>query len=1344
MKTEQSYYLDPIDFDPFAGPAIEQIVPLAKPQEEIWLSCKLGGDDANRCYNESVSLQLNGQLDKQALQIALQDLILRHQSLRSTFKSDGTQILIYQSISANLIFRDLSSESSFDQQKLIKQFLENESLQTYDLENGPLFRTTLFKLSAEEYYFTLSAHHIICDGWSLGVLLQDLSKLYTVYQQGQQPQLPEVPQMSLYITEQLEFAATQAYQQTKQFWIDQFSQNIPVTELPIDFSRPVGRTYKSHRQDFKLDPALSSAIKKTGAKIGCSFVVTLLSAFEILLHQITGQQEIVLGLPASGQAASGYYGLTGHCVNLLPIKSVLKEASTFNAYLKQRKTEILDALEQQQFSFGTLIKTLQFSRDASRIPLVPIVFNMDMNMDDGVAFTGLSYRLHYNPRAFETFEIFLNASGSENELTLEWSYNTQLFKPETIRWMMACFEELLQQLSEQPDRAINRISILPKNSSSDQEKTRNDTAAVDSQGSLPDMISQNLEKYAVKTAISFYDQTITNGELLSKSNQLANFLVKKGIRKGDLIGVALDRSIKMVMTILAVLKSGAAYIPLDPTYPHDRIHYMLQDSGAKLLLVNQKYKGQFLSDAEEILLEDVIPELQSYSAKNPELTINGSDLAYVLYTSGSTGRPKGVQIEHHSLINLLSSVYKWPGIAADDRMLALSTISFDIAGLELFLPLISGAEMVLADTKIAKDGYELLKLIKSANISLIQATPATFRMLLEAGWTDKLPVRIFCCGEALQPDLAKKLTTLCAGLWNMYGPTETTIYSTGKQIFYEDKLITIGRPIDNTQVYILDEYFNLLPDGEIGEIFIAGDGVARGYLNQVGLTVTRFPKDIISTDSGKKMYRTGDVGRLLPNGEIEYLGRADHQVKIRGHRVELGEIEAQLTLQNQINQVVVVAQEDQYGNQQLVAYVIAPLVDEDNSKIWINNWKTAIKEVLPPFMIPAHFILLTEFPLTPNNKIDRNALPKPQTTQNNETASDYIGPRTDAEKLVSDIWCSVLGLSAISINDNFFEIGGHSLSAVQIMSRLEKETGKRLPLSSLFKSSTIESLSLLLTGVEKSINWSSLVPIKPTGNKMPVYLIHGSDSNVLNFNSIAKHVDDDQPVYGLQARGLDGHDKPLDNMEEIASNYVEEIVKNNPVGPYAIAGYSFGGYVAVEMARQLRLMGKEVKMLGMIDTNAEDHLSDKSIFYKVFIKIFRQFKKLVWIILSLFTQPKTTITYQFNFVLKKIKAIAVYLGILKEETVTTDKYMLEVKQISEQHDIAYYNYKVEPFDGTIDLFRAKERIYYIDDFKFLGWKKYASKGVKIYEVPGDHKTLFDSPNDKEFATALQDCLNQCA
>ena len=1340
MNTNPKYNLEPVDFDPFAEAETEIFVPLSKPQEEIWLSCKFGGEDANRAYNESVSLELHGDLDQQALEKALQDLILRHQSLRSTFNSTGTEIIIHQNQFLNLVYKDLSNQKQTEQQAILQQFLQEEAHQAYDLENGPLFRTTLFRLSKQEYYFTFSAHHIICDGWSLGVFLQDLSKLYTAYRQRRQPQLPEAPQMDRYITAQFHFEKTKAYQETRQFWVSQFSKKVPVTELPIDCPRPSVRTYKSSREDFKLSLELTLAVKKTGAKNGCSFVVTLLSAFEVLLHQLTGQQEVVLGLPAAGQLASGCYGLTGHCVNLLPIKSVLKEASTFNAYLKQRKTEILNVLEHQQFSLGSLLKILPIARNPSRIPLVPIVFNMDMNMDEGVNFEGLTYQLHSNPRAFETFEIFVNASGTEQDLTLEWSYNTQLFTAGTIGRMMKSFEKLLQVLAQEPDREIGSIGISTRKQHQD-EKKYFPTIASCPQVTVSELVSRSLKKHAVKTAVRFGEGQITNGELLSKSNQMAALLIEKGLCQGDLIGVSLDRSIEMIVALLAILKAGAAYIPLDPAYPQERINDMLRDSEAKFLLSNQKYSGQYFSAVKEVLLEELLLEMVSYPTKNPDVGLTGADLAYVLYTSGSTGKPKGVQIAHYNLTNLLLSIQKWPGITSDDKMLALTTISFDIAGLEIFLPLISGAEIVLADTKTAKDGFELLKLIQTSGVTLVQATPPTFWMLLEAGWKEKIPARIFCCGEALPQILAKKMLPLCAGLWNMYGPTETTIYSTGKQITDTDELITIGKPIDNTQVYLLNEQLGLVPEGEIGELFIAGEGVAQGYLNQPELNASRFRVDNFSGIEGRKMYRTGDVGRILQNGEIEYLGRTDHQVKIRGHRVELGEIEARLCQQEKIKQAVVIAGEDPQGNQQLVAYVIAPTIKKNVEQHWAGIWKTALKEVLPPFMVPARIVLLDQFPLTPNNKTDYKAL---AAMAQNPTPdiSGFTAPRTSAEKLVSNIWCETLGLPAISIYDNFFEIGGHSLLAVQMMAKIEKETGKRLPLAALFESSTIKSLSLLLQTDKKNITWNSLVPIRPKGNKTPLYMVHGAGLNVLLFNSLLLHLDPGQPVYGLQAKGLNGVDTPLDKLEDIASYYISEILKHNPNGPYALAGYSLGGTIAYEMAKQLQALGKEVKVLALFDSYA----SQTEYYYPKSIRLLRKIRdyacRFFYTFVLLIKNPRSTFNYKIQAIKRKLTSIYAKMNPFKSENETgLNGYLQAIDKLNQKAAAAYF---MTPYTGTVDLFRAKVRTYYMPDPEYLGWKKYALKGVRIHEIPGDHNYIFAPPNDKEFARVLQNCLNQSA
>ena len=1324
---------EPVDFDPFAGPELIRAVPAIEPQLEIWASCLLGGEDANRSYNESVSLRMTGTFNLSAMRAALKDLVQRHEALRSAFSGDGTQICIYKDLSSKLFYEDLSAESVNAQQEYIAEFSKRNAETPFDLLNGPLFRVALFKLSEAEHYLTLSAHHIICDGWSLGILMQDLGKLYSAYTKGEIPVLQPALPLSTYAREHWKFAESDQYKKIEQYWIDQFKDNVPVLNMPTDFPRPSVRTYKSHRDDFTIDQELVAAIKKMGAKAGCSFVTTLLASFEVFLHRVTGQNDIVLGLPAAGQSATGNYALVGHCVNLLPLRSYPSGELSFAEYLKLRKKNILDDYDHQQFTFGSLLKKLNIARDPSRVPLVPVVFNIDMGLDDGVSFEGLTYKLIYNPREYENFEIFLNTTGSGQSLILEWSYNTDIFKSATIKRMMDEFESLLKAVTASPEIKIKDIPLVSTNVLRATLSDWNNTfVSYPKENSLPDLITAIVHQYPDNIAIQFGDRKISYRELEETSDNLASLLFDRGARSGEIVGLAVDRSAEMLISLLAIMKSGAAYLPIDPQYPQQRIEYMLQDSSAKILLTSKKYKKRFYSGASEILVEDAWQKLSGYSWKKVAQRIGGKDLAYVLYTSGSTGKPKAVQIEHHSLVNFLLSMQKAPGIRSSDRLLAVTTISFDIAGLELFLPLISGAEVIITDMDTVKDGRLLLEIVQNKKITIMQATPSTWKIMLESGWENSIPLKALCGGEALPKDLAEKLLSKVDSLWNMYGPTETTIWSTTKQIKPNDEIITIGRPIDNTQVYILDDYMRALPAGSVGEIFIGGDGVARGYLNRPELTHERFPDNVVM-NGGSKMYRTGDLGRFLENGEIQCLGRIDQQVKIRGYRIELGEIEQLLNQHKEVKESVVAAREDK-----LVAYVVPQHgISSETSKQneLFSAWRKSLKESLPDYMVPSDFVLLKKLPLTPNGKIDRNALPKPE-MQSASTAVKFAAPRTDMEKTIATIWAELLGITNISIYDDFFELGGHSLIAARAMIRLERETGKRLPLASLLEAPTVEKLSHLVNADVPSVNWNSLVPIKTTGHKQPIYIVHGFGMNVLLFNNVAKNMDAEQPVYALQARGLNADDKPFDRMEDIAAHYISEIIAQDPGPSYALAGYSFGGIIAFEMAKQLKAMGKEISMLGMFDTYA-DNYSDyfDPRLRRVTKKVRRQFPKMLFILKSLFKHPVGTIAYQVDFVKSKISKL---FGNSQPTEALTEN---DIK-IGEIYDYAYRNYKMTPYDGVIDLFKVKTRLYFLDDLEFLGWKPYARHGVVVHDIAGDHKTFLFSPFDKEFGRILQGVMDE--
>jgi amino acid adenylation domain-containing protein len=1414
-------------------------VPATESQQEIWISCLLGGDDASRSYNLSVSLDISGPLNREYLEQSLQELINRHEALRCVFTDDASEVCIHPQQNLILYYEDLGQSSKEQQLSGLGLFVKQETNTAFDLTNGPLYNLSLFRLAEDRHVLVFTAHHIICDGWSMGLFLKELGDLYSAYVRHETPSLPHAVSWIQYALKQKKFSGSKEYHDLGQFWIRQFKEGVPVLDIPPDFTRPANRTTKSACFDIKVDHVLLSDIKTLSTSQSCSLPITFRAAFEIMLYQVSGQDELVLGLPSAGQPLTGNYSLMGHCVNLLPLKSKLQSDYSFTEYLRERKLSTLDAYDHQQFTFGSLLKILNIPRDPSRVPLVSAVFGMDAGINKASHMEGLKTKVIYNKRDYENFELFVNTTAEEEEFKFEWTYNTQLFREDSIRAMSDKFISILYTVVKDPEIKIN--DLLQKGSPEIQmvsAEWNNTAAEYPINTAVHEFVSRNADLLPDKIALKFNDKIITYKELNEQANRLAAYLISKGIKHGDKVALALDRSEKMLICLLAIMKSGAAYIPVDPDYPKKRIEYMLRDSAAEFLISSGRYKGNFIiADVNEIIFDEIEEQLSQYSGSDPGLNVKGNDLAYVIYTSGSTGQPKGIAIEHHSLTNFLCSMQKKPGISAADKLLAVTTISFDISGLELYLPLISGAELLLTDAETAKDGRELLDLIRKERVSILQATPSTWRMMLESNWTEKLELKALCGGEALPKDLAESLLAKCSSLWNMYGPTETTIWSALKEIRDTKDPISIGKPIDNTQIYILDQHLNPVPQGNTGEIYIGGEGLAREYLNKPELSSTGFIASPFKTGSSSRIYRTGDLGKYLPDGDIICYGRIDNQVKIRGYRIELGAIEDALNTQPLVKESAVIAREDRPGDRRLTAYIVSE--SAETNKAQIENWKNGIKEVLPPYMIPGDFVILDKLPLLPNGKTDRKALPKPNQisdigktkelpnteleklisgiwedilkiqnigasddffelgghsllavqvmsrieketgiklpltsifkvsilrpfaelfsnaapnipgTEKDNYKSDqerkekeFIAPRTDVEQLVAEIWSEHLGIGKIGVYDDFFELGGHSLLAVRVLNQIERETGKRLPLATLFEHTTVEAMAMMLKMDARSITWDSLVPIKPHGRKMPLYIVHGAGLNVLFFNTLAKNMDPEQPVYGLQAKGLNGVDEPLEKIEDMAAYYISEIVRQNPSGPYALAGFSFGGIIAFEMAKQFKARGKEVKMLAMFDTYAYQSRRYDPTFKKLF-KSARYFsKQLLYTFTLLKEDPKRTIEYKSEAIKRRL--IQFYWKLKYGEKQNQEGFFGYANNIDIKNNQAWEKYVFTPYDGAIELFRAKKRTFYMDDFEYLGWKPFALKGINIHEIPGEHNYIFAPPNDKEFAEILQECLDQAA
>ncbi len=1312
-------------FDPFAGPELDCVVYTTKAQSEIWTACYFGGKDATRAYNESISLDFTGSLDVDSMDQAIQKLLERHESLRATFSTDGVYMSIFKEMIIEITKVDISNLEEIHKQDTIDQYIKEDINFLFDLVQGPLIKVGLLKISDKDHKLVITVHHIICDGWSIGIILQDLGAIYSALVSHELPDLPIPLRFSDYANEEQLFSKSDENKKSERFWYKMYENSIPVLNVPTDYPRPLIRTYKSQRLDFALDANLLSNLKQTGLSSGASLVTTLLVSFEVFIYQLTRQADIAIGLPSAGQAITGMNHLVGHCVNLLPLRSKPNPKLSFINYLKQRKSDLLDAYDHPRLSFGSLLQKLNVARDPSRIPLIPIGINIDMGLADGVNFKDLEFKLIINPKAFEIFEIFLNISGTDKNLVFEWAFNNALFKPESINEMMVTFEKILQKIVKDPSKTLEQITF--RNFASDYVKI-NATKKDYPKSTLHQLFAKQAKLFPNSIAVEFNDQKITYSALAKEVNQMANYLLSQGLTSGQVVAVSLERSPELITVIFAILQCGASYVPIDTSYPDNRINLMIEDSNAAFY-IGLEFKKNFSNSVISLIISDIIIAMASFPAEPISLNVATESVAYIIYTSGSTGKPKGVQVTHYNVINLIYSMAEAPGISNKDKVFALTTISFDPMVIEVYLPLLFGACIVIVDDTTRSNGQLLLKKAINDKITFMLGTPSLWQMLLDSGWKTPLNIKAITGGEPLTKPLAQKLLTLCSELWNQYGPTETTVCSLLTKISINDTVISIGKPIANTKIYLLDENRNLVNPGEIGEIAIAGDGVSLGYLKRFALTNEHFVTDLLEVKSDRKMYLTGDLGKILPDGNIQSLGRIDQQVKMRGYRIELGEIEHSLMSIEGIKSAIVVAKGDV-----LVAFIVLDcklINDIDQIQLVRNHLATQ----LPNYMIPNIFHILENMPTTINDKIDRKALLDYKFNSENE--EKYTAPRTEEESLLASIWKESLQIENIDIFTNFFEMGGHSIKAVKVIIEIEKITGKRFPLSALFEYSTVEKFAKLLRK-DQEINSDCLVPLKPTGNKTPLFIIHGAGLNVLNFVNLSNQFDDEQPVYGIQGTAKE-YDEWYESIEAMASHYIDAIVKINPNGPYALAGFSFGGVVAFEMTRQLRQQGKKVILTGLLDSYLDSSYYYESYSQKKLIRYLDlTYKRLDFLkeMLLSWEAFKMRINSKKDYIVKK------HFGY---NNTMTDQEALALEQFIEADSMVKTivdRYHIKPQDIEVDLFRSKDDLHYKLDPTHLGWKKAALKGVKIHNIPGNHLDILAPPNDKILARMLQDILNK--
>ena len=1298
--TETRYV--PVEHDPFAGPEIARVIPTTEAQREVFVASEMGVD-ASCAYNESVSLELTGALDREALGTAMQALIARHESLRSTLSASGTRMIVTDEIRFDLPFTDLSTLRPEQRDQEVQRIAHADMNAPFDLRNGPVFRAALIRTSADSHLLRLSGHHAVCDGWSLGIMMAEISTLYNAAKNNGAPVMPDAVPFSDYALATIDFAKSPDHGAVESYWLDLFNGALPRPDLPTDRPRPKQKTYKGNRLDLDMPAELVRGLKETATRSGASFVTTLLTTFEVLLHKLTGDSDIVVGLPAAGQSDLDMKHLVGHCVNLLALRSRIDEEKPFIEHLKQRRTGVLDAFDNQKYTFGTLLRKLNVPREAGRIPLCPVVFNIDMNMDDGVAFDGLQHRFISNPRAFENFELFLNATGNDRHLTLEWSYNTDLFDEATVHGWMAQLIELAQRVATAPNATIAElISDAPVAGETEMPpKEWTGASVAHPTTGIASQFDKAAAEFPERIAVEMLDQRISYRELQQRVHAVSAHLVSMGVEPGDPVGLCMDRSFDMVVAMIATLRAGGCFVPFDPAYPADRLQFMFDDTDVKVMLAQRQLAGTLPKHNARIAFLDEI----GASPTSPTMpAIDGEAPAYIMYTSGSTGVPKGVVVPHRAISRLVHD-QNFLAFGPDLTFIQLSNISFDAATLEIWGALLNGGRLVLQPQQ-KPTLLEITETIQRHKVTTVWLTVGLFNLLVD-DHLDRLRglKHIFTGGDVLSvPHVRKALKVLGPGvLVNGYGPTENTTFTTCFPIDDEHAFkgsIPIGRPLHNTTVHILDDQQRPVPIGRQGELYTGGEGVALGYWKRDDLTAERFVADPFSEKQEAKMYRTGDMARWLPNGTIEFIGRADGQVKVRGFRVELGEIENALNDMPGVKDRVVTVRGASSAEKQLACYVV-PTDANDHSdpearEALIHRVREVLRERLPNYMVPTAFMVLPSFPLNPNGKVDRKALPAP-TTLTTVLKAHHVAPRDAMERTLAGIWSGLLNTDQIGIHDDFFDLGGHSLIGIQVLAQVEQQFSRTLPLKSLFEASTIAQFAELLRGEGARMEWSNLSLVQPDGPGLPVFCVHGDEAS----HFIPKHMGPERPFYAFFHQGEDGSAIEHDTVERIAAHFISEMKQARPQGPYLLTGYSFGGIVAYEMAQQLTAAGDQVPMLVLLDTYAPGlHITA----VESDAKFYDPLKKLVMrsLVKRALTSGRPVPMKLRNF------------------------------HIIDTYDKAVKAYRPKPYKGKLTVIKA-ERSWGPNE---MGWSALAQGGLEVQLVPGDHFSVILEPQVAVLAQRL--------
>ena len=1330
-------------------------VPLSPAQKRIWFIEQL--NPGVPVYNEAEAVHLRGTLNIDALERALNVIVARHEVLRSTIRvADGApHAVVHESWPLRLKRIDLSNLAPAESQSEVERLLVAEPRRLYDLEAEPGIRATALYLGPEEHVFILMMHHIVCDWASVGVIWRELSASYSSFAKGGDAVLPEVPfQSGDYASWQEQQLYSTSFAPDLKFWEEQLRDAPALLELPADRARLPVMSHRGARLRKMIGRALTERLRSTAGRENASLFTVFAAALNMLLYRYSANEDILLGIPLADRDLPELQGVIGFLLHTHVLRTKLSGNTTFRELLARVQQGVLELYAHRAAPFDQVVQKVRPERNAAYSPLFQVMLNWRdrEQLLSFIGLDGLTVESLLAESGTSKFDLLLFATDMGDEIWLELEYSTDLFDEDRIIRMLGHYETLLTAVAGDPGERIAELPLLTPGEKQQALVSWNRTVvSYPKDTPLDILIEEQVNRTPDAIAAVFENIRLTYRELSKRTNHLAQCLRERGVGRNILVALCVERSLDMLVGLLGILKAGGAYVPLDPAYPSDRLAFMLKDAEPLVLLTQERLLTKLPPHKAQVICFETLraPASQEWS-EHPEVAGRKSDdLAYVLYTSGSTGLPKGVQIPHRALVNLLSSMQREPGIDYTDTLLAVTSLSFDIAGLELFLPLTVGARVVIAPSETTMDGKQLQALLERRKVTIMQATPATWRLLLESGWRGSPALKILCGGEAWPADLATDLLPRCKSLWNMYGPTETTIWSAVSRV-EGGKPVLIGLPIANMAFYVLDAHCQPAPVGVPGELYIGGDSLALGYLNQPGLTQDRFVSDPFAAKPGTRMYRTGDLVRRLSDGTLEFLGRLDHQVKIRGHRIELGEIETALERHPGIERCVVVAREDSHGDHSLVAYII----QATGSDISSADLRLYLSETLPAFMIPAAFVSVALFPLTPNGKLDRKALPPPNvSTQEADVAS--LTPRTQTEKVLARIWCDMLDLKQVGVRDNFFDLGGHSLLAIRVIGEISKVLKLRLNVPAFYLNPTIERLAAVIDQKHHAQPEPRLISLQSGHSGLPLYLI-GAGATEYQLARLLSKEDRaifaiDIPISAEWLRAIAARDQAaMPSVEQLGELYCDALRAHVGSSPCVIAGYSFYGKIAFETAYALQRAGGNVAFVLLLDVRVRSGII-RGQGWESFLWIWRSAATGAANYTPYIDRLRVSLGNSFRllwwllgrmpYVLKNRYFPAKHLsGHLDNEGKPMDRIVFN--RLSR---FASSSWRPRPLDASGVLFRTKlpgEEMLPGFDLTY-GWRDLFTRGLEIVHIAGNHSSMVVDENLAELARQINPVLDRC-